>query len=223
MVSNNPSTTEYTGLAEGQDPEGNYYIYAANDKASPGIDVYNGSFQRVTLPGGNFVDPCLPKGFTPYGVHYLENNLIVTYRGPNFVGGAVAEFTSDGQFEQQFGCDTTTSGPLQTPWGAAVMSMQNAAEDNGFGQFYKDVLIGNYSSGQIDAYYFSGEKSGQFDTTVDNMGGSPLILPGLRTIHFGTGVRISGTLNSKAALLYTEDPFNGNNLSIYGEIRPLAT
>ena len=159
-------------------PTVNYYIYAANDKASPGIDVYNGSFTpQKLLTGtftGNFFDPCLPKGFTPYGVHYLENNLIVTYRGPNFVGGAVAEFTSDGCFEKQFDCDTTASGRLQSPWGAAVISEVKAANAVGFGQFAPDVLVGNYSSGQIDAYNF---QSGQFDGTLDNTVGVPLTYP----------------------------------------------
>jgi uncharacterized protein (TIGR03118 family) len=223
VVTNNPLTTEYTGLAEGT-VDGQHYIYAANDKESPGIDVYNESFQRVTFPNFNFLpsffDPDLPKGFTPYGVHYLENNLIVTYRGPNFVGGAVAEFTSEGQFEKQFDSDTTMSGRLQSPWGAAVISELSAAKAAGFGQYAPDVLVGNYSSGQIDAYNFT---TGQFDGTLDAAGtpegDTPLVIPGLRTIHFGPGLGISGQ-KPHVALLFTEDPFNGNNVSIYGEITP---
>jgi uncharacterized protein (TIGR03118 family) len=224
VANNNPSTTEYTGLAAGTF-DGQHYIYAANDKASPGIDVYNTSFQPVTFHTPfdffpQFTDPYLPKGFTPYGVHYLENNLIVTYRGPNLVGGAVAEFTSDGQFEKQFDCDTTTTGRLQSPWGAAVISEYSAANAAGFGQYAPDVLIGNYSSGQIDAYNFS---SGEFVGKL-KAGGTPLVIPGLRTIHFGPGLRISGQtpLKPHVALLFTEDPVDGNNASIYGEITPLT-
>ncbi len=222
VVTNNPSTTEYTGLAEGT-VDGQYYIYAANDKQAAGIDVYNTSFQRVTFPPlgfmPSFIDPDLPEGFTPYGIHYLENNLIVTYRGPNFVGGAVAEFTSEGQFEKQFDCDTTTTGRLQSPWGAAVISEYGAANAAGFGQYAPDVLIGNYSSGQIDAYNFS---SGEFVGEL-KAGGTPIVIPGLRTIHFGPGLRISGQepLKPHVALLFTEDPFDGNNVSVYGEITPL--
>ncbi len=219
VVPNNPSTTEYTGLAVGQASDGNYYIYAANDKASPGIDVYNGSFtQQTLLTGtftGNFTDPCLPKGFTPYGVHYLENNLIVTYRAPNFVGGAVAEFTSDGCFEKQFDCDTTRSGRLQSPWGAAVISEVKAANDIGFGQFAPDVLVGNYSSGQIDAYNF---QTGQFDGTVNNTVGDPLNIPGLRTIHFGPGVG-AYTKKPPGVLLFTTGGDNGES-GEYGQITP---
>jgi uncharacterized protein (TIGR03118 family) len=223
VVANNPSTTEYTGLAEGT-VDGQHYIYAANDKSSDGIDVYNESFQPVRLPNlgflPSFFDPDLPTGFTPYGIHYLENNLIVTYRGPDFVGGAVAEFTSEGQFEKQFDCDTMSSGRLQSPWGAAVISELPAAKAAGFGQYAPDVLVGNYSSGQIDAYNFA---TGQFDGTLD-AAGTPLVIPGLRTIHFGPGLRISGqkTLKPHVALLFTEDPFDGNNVSIYGEITPFT-
>jgi len=224
VVTNNPSKTEYTGLAEGTF-DGQHYIYAANDKPGGGIDVYNTSFQPVTFHTPfdffpQFFDPDLPKGFTPYGVHYLENNLIVTYRGPNFVGGAVAEFTSDGQFEKQFDCDTTMSGRLQSPWGAAVISEYSAANAAGFGQYAPDVLIGNYSSGQIDAYNFT---TGKFCGTL-KAGGTPLVIPGLRTIHFGPGLRVSGQepLKPHVALLFTEDPFDGNNASIYGEITPLT-
>ena len=67
------------------------------------------------------------------------------------------------------------------------------------------------SSGQIDAYNFT---SGQFDGKLHNSDGTPLVIPGLRTIHFGPGLGISGQKTPKdAALLFTEDPFNGNNVS----------
>ena len=54
-------------------------------------------------------------------------------------------------------------GRFQSPWGAAVISMQNAANIAGFGPYYPDVLIGNYGSGEIDAYNFT---SGKYDGTL---------------------------------------------------------
>ena len=210
-----PYTTEYTGLATGT-VGSKHYIYAANDIASPGIDVYNESFHRKTFRTGNFVDPDLPPGFTPYGVHDLENKLIVTYRGPNFVGGAVAEFTNDGKFKKQF-ASNGASGPLQSPWGAAQLSSLGAANAAGFGQFAPDVLVGNYSSGQVDAYNF---KSGQFEGTLDTTYGVPLSIPGLRTIHFGPGLGAYG--HPKVALLFTSTPFFGGSGGIYGEITPVT-
>ncbi len=50
----------------------------------------------------------------------------------------------------------------------------------------------------------------------------PLVLPGLRTIHFGPGVSLYGENPPKTqlALLFTEDPVIGDIASIYGEISP---
>ncbi len=164
IVVNNSSTAEYTGLAAGT-VDGKHYIYAANDAPGGGIEVYNDSFDRWTFKAGNFLDKKLTaEGFTPYGVHDLGKMLIVTYRGPNFVGGAVAEFMNDGKFVKRFAFDATTSGTLESPWGAAVLSMPKAAKAAGFGQFAPDVLVSNFSSGQIDAYNFM---TGQFEGTLD--------------------------------------------------------
>jgi uncharacterized protein (TIGR03118 family) len=204
ILVNNSSTAEYTGLAAGNIGSQDY-IYAANDKASPSIEVYNGSFDRVTL-AGNFVDPKLPKGFTPYGVHDLGNELFVTYRGPKFQGGAVAEFTNDGTFVKQI-ASNKTSGPLQSPWGAAQAP-------SGFGKFSNDLLVGNFSTGQIDAYNFSGRFKGK----LANPKGKPLTIPGLRTIHFGSGLGASGP---KIALLFTAGIDNEND-GLYGTITPVT-
>jgi len=200
------NTTEYTGLAIGE-YNGEYYIYAANDIASPGIDVYNSSFQPVPfLPGSTFTpdffDPDLPpgSGFTPYGVHDLGKMLIVTYRGPNFSGGAVAEFTNGGTFVKQIAYNGVL-GPLQSPWGVAE-----------FKNTSKDIFVGNFSSGQIDRYNV---KSGQFEGTLDDKYGNPLTIPGLRTIHFGPGPGASGQTN--AAILFTAGPNDGKD-GLYGTI-----
>jgi hypothetical protein len=32
------------------------------------IDVYDATFQKVTLPGGGFTDPNLPAGYAPFGI-----------------------------------------------------------------------------------------------------------------------------------------------------------
>ena len=127
IVPNNISGAEYTGLAAGivTDPTtGNVhsYIYAANEGTDPGIQVFDSSFGPVQLPNskgnggnanftGNFTDTSLPAGFVPYGVRDLslsatggkqDADLFVTYRGPNFQGGAVAVFTNSGTFLGQF-------------------------------------------------------------------------------------------------------------------------
>jgi uncharacterized protein (TIGR03118 family) len=217
----------YTGLAIGTASDGNDYIYAANEGTKPGIQVFNSSFQQVTL--GSFCDPYLPAGFVPYGVRDLslgtggkvDADLFVTYRSPDFRGGAVAEFTNDGTFVSQLGADTTSQGPLQSPWGLAFIQQ-------GFGEFSGDLLVGNFSSGQIDAYNLplgsDPEHSGGAPQTLVNTNGTPLTIPGLRSIHFGPGLGDSGSTH--VGLLFTaviDIPHIGIhdwNVSLYGEITP---
>ena len=215
VTDNVPSTTEYTDLAAGKNKSGTqHYLYAANDKAdandqsNPGIDVYNTSFQRMNDKGvfkgkGNFFDKKLPAGFTPYGVHFLEGTLIVTYRGPNGVGGAVDKFRFDGKLLKRFGGGSNgLGGRFQSPWGAAVISMQNAANIAGFGPYAPDVLIGNYSSGEIDAYNF---KSGKYDGTL--------------------GAYAAGSLKNRSARSprSPDDPFRPRPVAFRGESAENAT
>jgi uncharacterized protein (TIGR03118 family) len=207
MVTNNPSTTMYTGLAAGTF-RGKNFIYAVNgDLASPGIEVYNDHFERATLPG-KFVDPDLPAGFTPHGVRDLgkpdNKKVYVTYRGPLGVGGAIATFTDGGRFVGQLALDTTLkSGELEGPYGL------DQAPAN-WGEFSNDILVANTTTGQIDAY----NPAGTFKGRLDNSDGSPLTIPGLMTIHFGPGLGASGP---KIAMLFTA---GADDYGLYGMIKP---
>jgi uncharacterized protein (TIGR03118 family) len=181
IVVNNSSTAEYTGLAAGS-IGGVNYLYAVNDLTSPGIQVYNGSFTNVTLTG-NFVDPKLPKGFVPYNIVNVNGDLFVTYRGPKFKGGAVAEFNTDGTFVRQIAANKT-SGNLQSPWGVAQAPA-------GFGKFSNDLIVGNFSSGLIDAYTPKGKFAGQLTTTAKKL----IKIPGLWSLAVGSG-SMAGPANS---------------------------
>ena len=68
----------YTGLALANNGSANF-LYAAN--AAGGIDVFDSTFKPVTL-AGSFVDPSLPKGFTPYNVQNIGGNLYVESHRP---------------------------------------------------------------------------------------------------------------------------------------------
>ena len=226
MVDNNSAGAEYTGLAAGT-VNGQGFIYAVNEGTDTGIQVFNDKFKPVTK-FGNFIDPDLPAGFIPYGVRDLslgthqESDLFVTYRSLNFQGGAVAVFTNDGKFLGQIACDTTPTGRLQSPWGLAFIQ-------HGFGEFSDDLLVGNFSSGQIDAYTVTvvnpkdgkaGMASAVLDGKLLNTNGDVFTIPGLRTIHFGPGL---GNGKTHVALLFTAETVspNGTNLSLYGEITPV--
>ena len=68
------------------------------------------------------------------------------------------------------------------------------------------------SSGEIDAY----NPTGRFKGMLTDSNGKPLKIPGLRTIHFGTGLGASGP---KIALLFTADQKNDG---LYGTITPVS-
>ena len=100
--------------------------------------------------------------------------------------------------------------------------MQNAAKTAGFGQFAPDVLIGNYqlrANRCLQLHEWTIRRNAC--TTRRHV---PLVIPGLRTIHFGPGLGVSGQNPPKTqvALFFTEDPIIGDNVSIYGEITPFG-
>ncbi len=228
---------EYTGLATGI-VNGQDFIYAANEGTTPGIQVFNSSFGPSgegidpTDFTGNFTDLSLSAaGFMPYGVRDLslgaggkqDAYLFVTYRSPNFQGGAIAVFTNSGMLMEQI---NNISGNLQSPWGLAYIGQ------NLFGDVGGDLLVGNFSSGQIDAYAVTANQSpntpiGQFLGPLLNANGTPLTIPGLQSVHFGPGLGDSGF---HVALLFTADSSiplanaGGNgNISLYGMITPNIT
>jgi uncharacterized protein (TIGR03118 family) len=170
---NNSSTAVYTGLALGSS-SGSNYLYAVNEGTSPGIQVFSGSWAQVTLAGA-FVDPKLPKRFEPYNIANVNGNLYVTYRGGNFKGGAVAEFNTDGTFIKQL-ASNKGKGNLQSPWGVALAPA-------GFGKFSNDLLVGNFTSGRINAYNAKGRFVEQLVTTAKK----PISIPGLWSLAFGNG------------------------------------
>jgi uncharacterized protein (TIGR03118 family) len=227
MVDNSSSSAQYTGLASGTF-NSRPYIYAVNEGATPGIEVYNGKFKRVTK-FGNFTDSKLnlPAGYIPYGIRDLslgsgEHDLFVTYRSPNFQRGAVAVFANNGKFLGLIGSDTKEDQPLQAPWGLAFIQ-------HSFGQYSDDLLVGNFSSGQIAAYQVTlGPKkaTGEFlKLLLDEDGLAPLTIPGLRAIHFGPGLEVNGADQSHVGLLFTAETNAiesgvDENFSLYGEITP---
>jgi uncharacterized protein (TIGR03118 family) len=68
--------TSYRGLALAQ--RGGASLRYAADFHNDRVDVFDGSFQRVDMPGG-FSDPSLPAGYAPFGIHAIANRLYVAY------------------------------------------------------------------------------------------------------------------------------------------------
>ncbi len=151
----------YTGLAIGNNGAGNF-LYAAN--ALGGIDAYNASFAKATLPGG-FSDASVPSGFTPYNIQNLNGSLYVTYGTEGKPGGVVDRFDLNGNLLGRI----ATNGALNDPWGLAI------APSN-FGELSNSLLVGNFGDGQINAY---DPITGVFRGTLTGTSGDPISIQGL--------------------------------------------
>jgi uncharacterized protein (TIGR03118 family) len=166
----------YTGLAISEDDE---LLYAANFAAGR-VDVFDGGFVPVTLDGDRFVDPEVPEGYSPFGVHAIDGRIFVAYAqvdpeemheeiGPGL--GRVAIFATDGRFVDRF--ESTRS--LNAPWGIAL------APDE-FGRFGGALLVGNFGDGRITAY-----DAGSYDLLGQLQSGEdePIEIEGLWALAFG--------------------------------------
>jgi uncharacterized protein (TIGR03118 family) len=168
----------FTGLAEASNASGTF-LYAA-DFMNGKIDVFNSSYAQTTL-SGSFTDPNLPAGYHPYNIQAVNNKLYVEYapilNGLPVVGsgnGVVDVFNTDGKFVQRL---ISNGSQLNVPWGI-VMAPSN------FGQFSRDLLVGNFGNGWINAF---NPTSGTFVGTLDVTGGTPFAEPALWSLNFGIG------------------------------------
>ncbi|MBV8096602.1 MAG: TIGR03118 family protein [Acetobacteraceae bacterium] len=138
----------YTGLAINT---AQTRLYAANDAGVGGIDVFNSSFGKVSLPAGAFTHPNLPAGYVPFNVQDIGGKVYVTYAVAGRANqtsaaagmGVVAVYDENGVLQQ-----TLISGSqLASPWGLAI-----APAD--FGTFSNDLLVSNfsYADSAINAY-----------------------------------------------------------------------
>jgi uncharacterized protein (TIGR03118 family) len=201
VVTHSAPGAVYTGLAQS-----NTTLYAANFAAGT-IDVYDTNFNPTTLPG-NFIDPSLPAGYSPYNIALISGHLYVEYALVNTatgmpVGGLglgiVADFDTNGNFIQTF----ASGGQLDVPWGITMAPA-------GFGSFGGDLLIGNFGNGEINAFDPS---TGMFLGAVSDNLGNPIVNSGLWAIAFRTG----GTGVDTNAL-YFNAGINNETQGLFGEI-----
>ncbi|TME06399.1 MAG: TIGR03118 family protein [Chloroflexi bacterium] len=204
------SAAVYKGLAIGSNDQGTF-LYATNFRAGS-VDVFNTSFQHVTL-SGSFSDPGIKRGFAPFGIANLGGDLYVTYArqdatlhddvaGP--ANGFVDVFDTNGNLLRR----AATRGRLNSPWGVAIAPAN-------FGRFSGDLLVGNFGDGRINAIDpLTGEFLGQL-RGPDNR---PLVIDGLWAIVFGTGSANSGPTNALFFTAGLEDESHG----LFGRIDPTS-
>src|SRR5215472_5850119 len=176
----------YTGLTTGTF-NGSPALYAAN-KGSGKIDVFDGSFNPVSLSSSAFNDPAVPAGLTPYNIQLVGNNLWVEYSGARLApGGFVAEFDQNGNFIRDI-----NDPHLNAPWGV----VQAPA---GFGDFGGELLVGNFNDGEINAF---NPLTGAFLGTLTEPGGAAFSEPGLWALEFRNTSNPNGNTGNSPTSLY---------------------
>lgn len=201
-VATTPGAT-YTGLALASSG-GSNYLYAANSTYLTGqIQVFNSSFQPVTL-AGNFTDPNALPGYVPFNIQLIGSQLYVAYAllnpdGSSQPGGYVDIFNTNGSFASRF----ATGGALNAPWGFATAPST-------FGTFAGDLLVSNNGDGLINAF---NPTTGALVGTLDGTNGQPLVFQDLWAIDFRTG---GANVNTNA--LYLAEGINNDTGGIFGEL-----
>ncbi len=124
LVKDNSSAgAQYKGLA--LSAGGNGSLLYATDFHNGKIDVWDASFNPVTLAAGAFTDPDIPNGFAPFGIQAIGGNIYVTYakqdaeRHDDVAGkglGYVDVYDPNGTLLDR----VVSKGPLNAPWGLAL-------------------------------------------------------------------------------------------------------
>jgi uncharacterized protein (TIGR03118 family) len=200
----------YLGLAIATDSSNVTRLYAADFKNGT-IDVYDQNFQLVTTLPGNFTDPKLPAGYSPFNIQTINNRLYVEYApaadvlaGTAAPGeGAVDVFSADGQLEKRL--IRPDDAHINQPWAVAL------APSN-FGSFSHDLLVGNFGDGTINAF---DPKNGHFVGELKNAKHQPIAITHLWGLAFGNG----GAAGPRNTLYFTagltshlapsDNPFHG--------------
>jgi uncharacterized protein (TIGR03118 family) len=160
----------------------------ATDFHNAKVDMFNAQFAKIQ-PAGQFTDPTLPVGFAPFGIQHLGNSVFVTYAQQNaaktaqVVGaglGILDEYDLSGNFVRRV---VNNGGVLDAPWGM-VLAPSN------FGPLSGLMLVGNFGSGQIEAY---NPTSGQDMGSLTLSNGQPFLQKGLWGLSFGNGVGTQST------------------------------
>ncbi|HEV1285381.1 MAG TPA: TIGR03118 family protein [Bryobacteraceae bacterium] len=212
MIDNSAAGIVYKGMAIATN-NGAPMLYMANFSYGV-IDVLDTNFKLTTVPGG-FGDPNMLPGFAPFNIWNVNNQLYVMYAKqdptkkldqPGVGNGVVNIFDLNGNLLQRL----TSGGPLNSPWGVAVVG-------GGWGALSNSVLVGNFGDGKINAF---DPKTGNLIGTMQDPSGKAISIQGLWAIEFGNG----GSGGDARYLYFTAGIFNGTTTQhgLLGSLAPPA-
>jgi len=197
----------YKGLATDAS-SGSTFLYATNFRQAR-IDVFDGRFHKLRLPGGAFTDPGIPAGFAPFGIQNIAGRLYVSYakqdgaKHDDVAGagnGFVDVYSADGVLQTRL----ISAGALNSPWGMVVAP-------GTFGPFAGDLLVANFGDGTIHAY---DPVHGTPEGELLNPDGNPIAIDGLWSLRFG-----NGTFATAGTLVFTAG-IAAESHGLLGEIAP---
>ena len=173
----------YKGLATGSNDKGDF-IYATNFRFGQ-VEQFDANFTLVR----SFSDPDLFKDcslttqcFAPFGIQNIGGLLYVTFALQNAAkhddvaspgNGFVDVFDTNGNLIQRL----ASHGTLNSPWGLTLAP-------EGFGRFGKDLLVGNFGDGRINAFE---PDTGAFRGQLKDQRGNPITIDDLWALGFGNG------------------------------------
>jgi uncharacterized protein (TIGR03118 family) len=198
----------YKGLAIASTPDGDF-LYAA-DFHNARVDMFDGEFNLVSSPG-SFVDPRLKRGFAPFGIQTIGDEIFVAYAKQDadaedeIAGqglGFVDRFSTSGDFLGR----VATRGLLNAPWGLAQAPAS-------FGRFGGDLLVGNFGDGRINAYAPQADGSFELVGSLRDSNHRRITIDGLWALRFGNGAAAGPT----DTLFFTAGPDDETH-GLFGKI-----
>ncbi len=208
-VDNSARAAVYKGLA--QSGSGATLQLYATDFHNRRIDVFDGNFQPVDLPGA-FHDPDAPADYAPFGIQNINGDLYVTYAKQDSaqhddVAGAGLGFVDVYDPMGRLITHFAAHGALNAPWGLALAPRS-------FGRFGGALLVGNFGDGVVNAYDArTGEPLGK----LRRKDGQVIHIDGLWGLAFGNGVDAQPV----DTLFYAAGP-GGEQHGAYGAITNVA-
>jgi uncharacterized protein (TIGR03118 family) len=172
------------------------------------------------------VDEKLPRGYVPFNVQAIGNDIVVTYAlheegarfetdGPGL--GFVDIYSSTGRLLRRL----EHGDWLNAPWGVALAPLD-------FGRFSHDLLVGQFagggetqSSGFIAAYDLA---TGKFDGLLQDASGTPLAINGLWALSPGNvSPANNDAAGAPAAELYFTAGPNHASGGLFGYLTSVST
>jgi uncharacterized protein (TIGR03118 family) len=191
------------------------YLYVADLKQAK-VSVYNTKFAPVSLGAHAFVDPDLPKGYAPFNVQNIGNNIYVAYAQQNTAKNFVNFGAGRGYVDVYSSAGVLIRRLEHGSWFNAPFGLVLAGTD--FGSFSHKLIVGQFGSGTLAAF---DDQTGKFEGYITDKNSKVIAIPGLWGISFGAGQPSPQSSGPGNALYFAAGIKSGNG-GLFGTLTPLS-